>query len=139
MQAAKVVGRDTGGYGQPTGEYNRNPILDTRIYDIMFPDGTIQQYAENLIAENIYSQVNEEGYRYIILGEIIDYRKYDYALDRSDAYAVDKHGRRSRRLTTKGWSLFVNWKDRNQYYIPLKDIKESNPIEVEEVVKLKGI
>ena len=74
IQAARVVGRSTGGDGKPIGEYNRNPILDTRIYNVMFPDGMIQQYAENLTSKNIYSKVNEEGYRYIIIDKIIDYR-----------------------------------------------------------------
>ena len=81
-----------------------------------------------LIAKNIYSQVNEEGYRYIILGEIIDYLRGDSDLDCSIAYVVDKHGRRSRRLTIKVCSFLVNWKGRTQSWIPLKDIKEYNPI-----------
>ena len=32
----------------------------------------------------------------------------------------------------KGWSLLVEWKDGGSHWIPLKDLKESNPIEVAE-------
>ena len=35
-------------------------------------------------------------------------------------------------ITTKGWNLLVEWKDGTQDWIPLKDIKESNPVETEE-------
>jgi hypothetical protein len=37
-------------------------MLDIRIYDVMFPDGVVQQYAANIIAENIYSQVDSDGH-----------------------------------------------------------------------------
>ena len=36
------------------------------------------------------------------------------------------------RRTTKGWQLLVQWKDRSTSWTPLKDLKESNPVEVAE-------
>jgi hypothetical protein len=35
--------------------------MDTRIYDVQFPDGHVEAYSANVIAENIYAQVDEEG------------------------------------------------------------------------------
>ena len=35
-------------------------------------------------------------------------------------------------ITTKGCKLQVECKDRTQYWIPLKDLKESNPVETSE-------
>ena len=35
-------------------------------------------------------------------------------------------------MTTKGWDLCVLWKDGSTSWVPLKDLKESNPIEVAE-------
>ena len=52
MGAAKVIGKTTNSDGVPLGTYNSNPILNTRVYDVMFPDGSIQQYSANIIAEN---------------------------------------------------------------------------------------
>ena len=139
MRAAKVIGRTTNSDGVPLGTYNSNPILNTRIYDVMFPDGSIQQYSANVIAENIFSQVDEEGFRYILLDEIVDYRKDETAVDMDDAFVEDRYGKKTRRITTKGWSFLVNWKDGSQSWVPLKDIKESNPVEVSEFAKARGI
>ena len=36
------------------------------------------------------------------------------------------------RINTKGWQLLVQWKDRSTIWTPLKDLKESNPVEVAE-------
>ena len=139
MRAAQVIGRATDMNAQPVGEYNSNPILNTRVYDVMFPDGSIQQYGANIIAENILSQVDEEGHRYLIMDEIVDHRKGDDAIEKADGYITNQFGKRSRRITTKGWSFLVSWKDGSQSWVPLKDIKESNPIEVSEYAKSRGL
>ena len=139
MRSAKVVGRASDRDGMPIGEFNENPILNTRQYDVMFPDGTTQQYSANVIAENIYSQVDDEGHRYLSMDEIVDYKRDESAIDKADAFITDKHGRKSRRYTTKGWSFLINWKDGTQSWVPLKEMKESNPIEVAEFVVSKKI
>ena len=90
----------------------------------MFPDGSIQQYAANIIAENLFSQVDEEGYRYIIMDEIVDHKKGNEAIDKVDGYTRNEYGRSTKRITTKGWSFLVNWKDGTQSWVPLKDIKK---------------
>jgi hypothetical protein len=41
-----------------------------------------------------------------------------------------KHGVKRIRRTTKGWVLLLQWKDGSTTWFPLKDLKESNPIEV---------
>ena len=69
MKAAKVIGRASDRDGMPIGEYNNNPILNTRGYDVIFSDGNILQYSANVIVENIFSQVDDEGYRYLPIHE----------------------------------------------------------------------
>ena len=44
------------------GSANSNPILDSRVYDLEFPDRKIESYSTNLIAENLFAQVDEYGY-----------------------------------------------------------------------------
>ena len=41
--------------------------------------------------------------------------------------------------TTKGWNPLVSWKDVSQQWVPLKIMKESNPIEVAEFACTRGI
>jgi len=70
----KVTGYKRDGSGNPIGKTNPNPLLNTRMYQVQFSDGTIQDYAANHIAEAIYAAVDDEGNRFVLLDEIIDYR-----------------------------------------------------------------
>lgn len=70
----------------------------------MFPDGTVQhQYAANIIAENMLSQVDEEGFSYDILDYIVDHQKDGTAMARADGYTTYTSGKRSLKKTVKGW------------------------------------
>lgn len=58
--------------GKPIGNAHTNPLLDSRKYDIEYADGHIEELTANTIAENLIAQVDEEGHRQMMLGEIID-------------------------------------------------------------------
>ena len=120
------------------GKENSNPILDTRVYVVTFPDGSHDEYTANKIAESLYSSVDDEGRSYSIIEGIIDHRKSEDALSKDKAF-VELNGRRKRIHTTKGWDLLVKWKDDSQSWIPLKDVKESNPLETAEYATSRGI
>lgn len=139
LRAARVIGKSKDKDGRIIGQYNSNPILNTTVYDVMFPDGAVQQYAANTIAENIFSQVDEEGYRFQLLDHIIDHKKDHTAVEKGDAYVYDKKGNKSLRRTTKGHYFLVAWKDGTESWIPLKELKETNPVDIAEFTKLKGI
>ena len=53
MKAARVIGRTVDDSGSSLGQYDLNLMLNTKIYDVMFPDGAVQQYAANVIAESL--------------------------------------------------------------------------------------
>jgi hypothetical protein len=75
LVTAKVLGRKHDHDGNPIGIGHSNPLLDTRIYKVQFPDGHTEEYAANAIAENIYSQVDEEGNQYLLLKETTDHSR----------------------------------------------------------------
>jgi hypothetical protein len=54
---AKVLRHLIDDNGNIIGNANINPILNTIMYEVEFPDGEIKPYAANVIADNIYSQV----------------------------------------------------------------------------------
>jgi hypothetical protein len=108
---AKVMGRKRAADGTPVGVVHSNPILDTREYEVPFPDRSTDCSAENMIAESLYSQVDAEGREFILMKEIVDHRSDGSAVPVDDAYYVDPNGRTTRRMTTKGWKLLVEWKD----------------------------
>jgi hypothetical protein len=116
--------------GKPIGLRSSNPILDTRQYEVDFPDGSTESYSANLIAENLYSQVDEEGRQFQLMDEISDHRKDGSALSADDGTFVDRNGKSHKRMTTKGWELLVSWKDGTSDWIKLKDMKESYPVQV---------
>jgi hypothetical protein len=128
-QNATVVKRARDDNDNPVGKRHNNPILDTREYEVQFSDGSIDTYSANLIAESMYSQVDEQGHRHQLIKEITDHRKDGSAVHIDDGIIA---GTQQKRMTTKGWSLLVEWKDGGSSWIPLKDLKESNPIEVAE-------
>lgn len=59
--------------GNLLGNSHPNPLLNTHMHQVTFSDGTIQEYAANIIAEAIYSEHDEDGHKYLLLKEIIDH------------------------------------------------------------------
>ena len=100
----------------------------------MFPDGEAFQYVANIIVENMYSQVDSNCHHDLILKKITDHRKSEMAVPIYDKFAIFKNGRKSFRNTTKLWDFLYSWKDGSTTWAPLKDIKESNPVDIAEYV-----
>ena len=55
-------------------------MLDTRIYDIMFMYGTVQQLASKRIALSMYEHVDSEGFTTKIFDQVQRYRNTDEAI-----------------------------------------------------------
>ena len=93
------------------------------IYDVEFPDGQVKEYAANIIAENMLTQVDSDGMSTTLMEAIVDHRRDDEkALQHHDKYVQTKDGRRHLRKTTKGWELLINWKDKSESWIKLADM-----------------
>ena len=45
--------------GRPIGVANDNPILDLIMYEVKYRDGYIATMADNVIAENLFAQVDQ--------------------------------------------------------------------------------
>jgi hypothetical protein len=106
-------------------------MLDAITYEIYFLDGRSDEYAANVIADNIYAKCNIEGRQYNLMEGIVDHKNDGYAIEPADIYI--NHGINKKvRKTTKGWNLCVEWKDGTTSWERLPDIKERNPVEVVE-------
>jgi hypothetical protein len=123
---AKVIGRKRDANGNPVGRYNPNPILDTTVHVVQFPDGTIQEYAANVLAEALYAHVDDDGNRWLLLKSIIAHEKGSNAPTKSELK------RCKRRYTTKGWKFCCEWTDGSTSWEPMRNLKESNPIQLAE-------
>jgi hypothetical protein len=125
--------------GNPIGKGNSNPIFDTRIYQVEFPDGHVEEFTANTIAECLYSQVDDEGKQYILLDDIIDFRVTKEAIPEENRFQISPNGNIHPQRTTKGWDLCVLWKDGSTSWEPLKDLKEAFPVQVAEFAITHGL
>ena len=64
-----------------------------------------------MIAENMLSQVDNEGFTLTLLDSILDFKQDEQAVSKDDQYATTKRGSRRLRKTTCGWKPLVRWKD----------------------------
>jgi hypothetical protein len=118
--------------GNPIGKRNVNPLLDTREYKCTMEDGAVYRYNANIIADNIYSQCDDEGRRHAVLQEIIEHKKDRTAVDVTRGHTITKRGRKIPKTTTKGWKLLCQWRDGSSGWVDLKHVKDSNPIQIAE-------
>ena len=125
--------------GTPIGVPNDNPLLDSRRYEVEFSDGTLETISANVIAENLLAQVDDEGHRQLLLSEIIDHRQNDDSIPLDGSFYTTASGSKRRVRTTKGWDLCVQWKDGTTNWISLKDMKNSNPVDVAQYAKDNSI
>jgi hypothetical protein len=109
---------------KPIGLSNPNPLLDTREYLACFKGGMEETYTTNLIAESLYSQIDDDGRRLQSMQEIVDHEKSDDALKEEDAY-YSKKARPKPKRTTKGWRLLVEWKDGSSSWVSLTYLKDA--------------
>jgi hypothetical protein len=118
--------------GNPIGRRHNNYYLDTRQYEVELSDGMTEEYHANVIAENLFSQVDSEGHQYVLMKEISEHRKDETAVPASEGWIEMPNGQKVRKQTTRGWQLLVEWKEGRSDWITLKDLKESYPVEVAE-------
>ena len=121
--AAKVIRRTLDENGKVMGKHSDNLILNTLMYDVEFPDGTIRPYTANAISNNIYAQVDLEGIRTNIIDEILDHCTYGHSVSKNYQHFITKRGRQHLRKTTEGWKLLIAMKDGTEQWFPLKYLK----------------
>jgi hypothetical protein len=116
--------------GNPVGRANSNPLLDSRNYLVEYVDGSNEELTANVIAENILSQIDDEGRQQMMLSEIIDHRVLSDAIPQSKRTYENAYGVKRRKVTKRVWQILVEWKDWSTDWVELKDLKESFPVEL---------
>jgi hypothetical protein len=79
LQRATVTGRKRDANGNSVGNFNSNPLLNTRIYIAMFPDGHVAEYSVNVIADAIYQSTNSDGLDELLFEAIIGHESNENA------------------------------------------------------------
>ena len=73
MVAGNVLQRTIGPDGKVTGTYDSNPYLNSIICDVEFPDGEVKEYAANITAKNMLTQVDSDGISTTLMEAIVDH------------------------------------------------------------------
>ena len=140
MAMGKVVRQSLDADGRMTGTYHDNPFLNTVTYDMEFSDGLVKEYGANIIAKNMLTQVDSDGYSLSLMDSIIDHNKDpSQAIPIEDKYITTKSRQRRLCKAMKGWKLHIKWKDKSKVWINLADMKEVHPVETAEYARARGI
>ena len=75
--SGKVIKRAFDLDGKVTGKYDDNPYLNSIMYEVELADGRIKEYGANIIAENMLTQVDSNGFSLALVEGIIDYKHDD--------------------------------------------------------------
>jgi len=105
-------------------------LFDSCKYEVEFTDGYREKYQANVITENLYAQVDDEGWQFAILEEIVDHSKDNTVVPISEGFVRSANGTERPKVTTRGWKFLCRFKDGSIDWVKLKDLKESNIVEV---------
>ena len=95
MAMGKVARRSLDADGRTTGSYHDNPFLNTITYNVEFPDGQVEEYGTNIIAENMLTQIDSDGYSLSLMDLIIDHKRDpSQAIPIEDKYITTKSGQK---------------------------------------------
>jgi hypothetical protein len=98
--------------GNPVGTRSDNPIFDSRDYEAVLDDVTTRQYSANLISEYMQSRMDPDGVEHSVFRAIVDHR---------ESVSGDK---------PVVWSFAVEWADGSTSWVPYKQLRISNPVEL---------
>jgi hypothetical protein len=88
--------------GKPMGKVHLNPMLNTCLYKVEFPDGSMDAFGANIIAESMILQIDDEGHSFQLLKEIIDHETDRNAVLKDDNYDKGPGGNRTPCVMAKG-------------------------------------
>ena len=126
--------------GQMTGKYNTNLYHNLILYEVEFADGQVHEYSANVIAKSMLGQINSDGVTLQLMDGVVDHKvNCALAVSKTDKWVYNRHGRQCLRKTTVGWWLLVQWKDENEMWMKLSEMKVSYPIEMAEYAVSRSI
>lgn len=123
--AGKIIRQSVDEHGVARGKHDDNPLFSTRAYEVLFEDGSVREYAANVIAENVLSMADSSGHLSCEMESIVSHQRNGDAVSKEDAAKSKCKGLFK---TTKGWTLLVKFKEGTTRWVDLKDAKQANPV-----------
>ena len=73
--------------------------MDTRSYEVEFPDSDVAEFTANVIAENMLSPCDDTGNQYRLMSGIVDHKSNEKSVSKSDRYVVIRGRQFPRKIT----------------------------------------
>ena len=73
------------------------------------------------------------------MATLLDHKRDGTSVPMLEKYFTMKHGKRTMRHSIKGWSLHIKWRYGTTSWVDLKDLKETNPVDIAEYATYPGI
>ena len=89
---SRVKKRLKGADGIPISVANEYPILESRIYEVEYCYGYLALMAANVIAENLFAKVDQEGNIFVLIEYIIDKRTNSTKTLQQYVFVITKSG-----------------------------------------------
>ena len=130
MKVATKIDRKRNTKGNFIGHKHGIPAWDSWVFTVEFPNRDQQDVTYNLIVQNLQTQLIEDRHAIKLFKQIIGHCKLPNAINKQDQHQLLPTGWKVSKRTLASWDLEVEWLDGSTSWIPLKDLKASNPIEV---------
>ena len=85
----------------PIGIANDNPILESSMYVVEWSIGRTEEIMANIIAENLFSQVDDEGNRYVLFDDMIYHQNTEGYISGDYGFITLDHGTKQHCQTTQ--------------------------------------
>ena len=102
-----VVSRKRNSDKQVVGNEHKFAALDHREYIVDLGDGNYAKYTANILMENIYDYIDDDGRISTILKGFINYRRNDDTILKQRRWTTLPSGIKKRFTTIKGWNILV--------------------------------
>ena len=116
-----------------------NQIIDSRIYELEFQDGRVEEYSVNVILENMLDQVRSNDWDAIMFDEVISIRMGHNTINKNPGAYVTVNGLKRPIITIRGCSIQIKWKDGSVYWLPHSLVELSNPLDLAEYVERNNL
>ena len=93
----------------------------------------------NLIAENMFTQIDKEGNIHVLMDDITYHQFDEVDMNSHGAFVATSSGTQCRSQTTQGVSLCIKCHDGNTTWVALKYLKEDYPIKLADCVVVANI
>ena len=100
------------------------------MYEVEYANSNKSAFSANLIAENIFAEIDEEVNRHLMMDEITDHWFDEASVKIQDSFVITSYGTKHRSQTMQDFSICIKWRNGNTAWVDLKDIKDPYPVQL---------